>query len=263
MGITELIDKALDPYERKARLWPALLAGLPAFALIGIIYASQAGLVQQVIMLTASCGGLYLLASICRHMGKSLEPQLYESWGGKPTTQILRHRDPTIERVTKLRYHNFLVSKIGVPFPDSRFETRDPKAADEVYQSGVRWLLNQTRDAKVFGLLLQENIAYGFRRNALAVKPVALAIAIASLVWVLAAQGVIAGDKPSFVDVAALHSMTIPAWVCLGIPALMIPVWTLFVSKASVREAAFTYAETLLRACDVLSPSTSNKLLLQ
>jgi len=42
--------------------------------------------------------------------------------GGKPTTQLLRHRDTTIEAVTKRRYHLFLAGKINEAFPDAAQE---------------------------------------------------------------------------------------------------------------------------------------------
>jgi hypothetical protein len=108
---------------------------------------------------------------------------------------LLRHRDKTIEAVTKRRYHSFLAAKIKEAFPDKDQEAKNPEAADEVYQSGVRWLLNHTRpeDAKQFALLFRENIVYGFRRNALGTKPFGLVIAIGSLLWVLGKENVISG----------------------------------------------------------------------
>ena len=85
--------------------------------------------------------------------------------------------------MTKQRYHAFLAGKINVPFPDKNQEANNSMAADEVYQSGVRWLLNHTRpeDNKKFELIFKENVAYGFRRNALGVKPLGLVISAGSL----------------------------------------------------------------------------------
>ncbi|MEO8274487.1 MAG: hypothetical protein ABI620_10510, partial [Chloroflexota bacterium] len=77
-----------------------------------------------------------------REMGRRLEPNLFEAWGGKPSTQLLRHRNSTIDSVTKKRYHTFLATKINTAFPDEAQEKANPIAADEVYQSAIRWLLN-------------------------------------------------------------------------------------------------------------------------
>jgi len=58
---------------------------------------------------------------------------------------LLRHRDKTIDAITKRRYHSFLATKINHAFPDEAQERNNPDAADEAYQSGIRWLLNHTR----------------------------------------------------------------------------------------------------------------------
>lgn len=253
MGIAEALAKVTDPYERQARLWPALLAGLPLFALITLLYAPAINVGENLAMLAASCGGLYLLTNLCRDLGKRLESRLFESWGGKPTTQLLRHRDTTIEGVTKRRYHSFLAAKIGEPFPTKDEEAADPRAADELYQSAVRWLLNQTRDQSQFSLLLNENIAYGYRRNALGLKPIAILVAVGSLAWTLATQGVFTTNSATtFVNIESLVALPANALLSCGVSVVMLATWLFFFTKARVRNAAFTYAELLLRACDVL-----------
>ena len=164
-------------------------------------------------------------------------------------------RDPTIETVTKRRYHAFLAGKINVPFPDEDQEANDPRAADDIYQSGVRWLLNHTRpeDGKKFDLIFKENVAYGFRRNALGVKPFGLLLSIASFFWVLLTERILFAPGHRFIDTAAVSQMPETAVASLIVSSVMIVAWLLFFTRASARTAAFTYAETLLRACDLLS----------
>jgi hypothetical protein len=252
MGLNEIIEKVTDPYERTARLYPALLAILPLIALVAMLYGPQASPLTSVVMVAASCGGLYLMTNLGREWGKRLEPKLFKEWGGKPSTQLLRHRDDRIEGVTKERYHTFLAGKINKPFPTMEDEARNPDAADDIYQSGVRWLLNQTRDTKRFGLLFKENITYGFRRNALGVKPVGWSLSAISLLWVLATHGIISGSAEYFFSKEALMTLSETAIASLAVSGFMFVVWIMFFTKASTRTAAFTYAETLLRACDVL-----------
>lgn len=252
MGLAELVEKVTDSYERKARLYPALLALFPLIAMLAILYSPAGSVLTNIVMLTASCGGLYLMTSICREMGKRLEPGLYKRWGGKPTTVLLRHRDSTIDGVTKHRYHNFLASKIGEPFPDQEQEANNPDGADDVYQSAVRWLLNQTRDTQKFALLFKENITYGFLRNALGVKPIGLVISFCSAVWILFSNGVVTTPAKFYLDINALVALPDTAIISLSASAIMLAVWLLFFTQASARRAAFTYAETLLRACDEL-----------
>lgn len=250
--MNDLLAKLTDPYERNARLWPALLALFPAIVLAVALYGTKVSALTNSVMLAISCGGLYLMTNVCRELGKRLEPKLFEAWGGKPTTQLLRHRDTTIEGATKCRYHAFLSGKINNPFPDRNQEEANSNAVDELYQSGVRWLLNHTRDTKGFGLLFKENVSYGFRRNGLGVKPIGLVIAIVSLFWVLIGHGVITTPANYFINLSALMMMPEAAVTSLLASAFMIVIWVLFFTRDSVRTVAFTYAETLLRACDVL-----------
>jgi hypothetical protein len=254
MTFDDLVAKVTDPYERQARLYPALLALLPLLATLMLLCAHQAPSLSVVMTIAVSCGGLYLLTNLCREFGKRMEERLFRHWGGKPTTQLLRYRDTTIDAVTKRRYHSFLAAKINHPFPVEDQERHDPEAADEVYQSGIRWLLNHTRpdDSKKFDLLLKENISYGFRRNALGIKPFGLIISIVSLLWVLIATGVLFGSTRKFIDVGALFRMPASEVSCLTLSAAMVLIWVLFFTRASLRTAAFTYAEMLLRACDTL-----------
>jgi hypothetical protein len=252
MTLDDLVARVTDPYERPARLYPALLALLPLLALIMLLYGPKTTALTGAVTVAVSCGGLYLTTNLCRELGKHLEGKLYNEWGGKPTTQLLRHRDTNIEAVTKRRYHAFLAGKIDAAFPDKDQEAGNPAAADDVYQSGVRWLLNHTRpeDDKKFDLIFKENVAYGFRRNALGVKPFGLAVAVGSLLWVLAIEGVFFSASHRFIDMTAFARMPEPATASLIVSAAMIAAWMLFFTKASARTAAFTYAETLLRACD-------------
>lgn len=254
MTLDDIVSKVTDRYERPARLYPALLALLPLLTLIMLLYGPKATALTGAVTVVISCGGLYLTTNLCRESGKRLEEKLYRAWGGKPTTQLLRHRDPTIEGVTKRRYHEFLAGKINVSFPDKDREASDPAAADDIYQSGIRWLLNHTRaeDGRRFDLIFKENVAYGFRRNALGVKPLGLILAIGSLLWVLLAEEVVLNPNGRFIDMAAVSRIPEPALASLIVSAVMVVTWFLFFTKASARTAAFTYAETLLRACDSL-----------
>lgn len=252
MGLNDIIEKVTDPYERQARLYPALLALVPLFVLLASLYTAKVSSITNIVMILTSCGGLYLMTNVSRKSGARLEPKLYEIWGGKPTTQLLRHRDKTIDGVTKRRYHAFLSGKINVRFLTTEQEASHPAEADDLYQSAVKWLLNQTRDTKKFALLFKENIAYGFHRNALGLKPIGLLVSFGSLSWVLLSQKVITFSAKQYLDVNALIALPENAILSLVASVAMITVWLLYLTKASARNAAIIYAEMLLRACDSL-----------
>lgn len=246
MGLTDMLAKVTDPYERQARLYPALLAGLPLIVTATVLYGSNSVLTATSTVV-ASCGGLYLLANIAREQGRRLEPILYEAWGGKPTTQLLRHRDRNIEGPTKRRYHEFLSRTVSLQFPSETEEVSNPVAADEIYQSAVRWLLNHTRDKTKHKMIFDENIAYGFRRNAYGLKTIGIGICLATSIWVLISEGIVAVGEGIFLNPAGLSTSTM---ISLGVSGAMMLVWVSYFTEKTVRSAAFTYAETLLRACD-------------
>jgi len=252
MGLNEVIEKVSDPYERQARLWPALLAILPIIVVISTLYASKVSVFTNLVMIFASCGGLYLMTNVCRDMGKRLETELFLKWGGKPTTQLLRHKDITIDNMTKRRYHALLSSKINEQFPNPEQETTDPSAADNVYQSAVRWMLDHTRDTQKFAILFKENISYGFRRNALGVKPIGMSLSAISFTWVLFNQKVLTLSPGHYLDLSKFAFLSEGAMASLFTSVAMLSLWVGFFTESGLRRAAFTYAEMLLRACDVL-----------
>jgi hypothetical protein len=254
MTLDDIVSKVTDPYDRQARLYPALLCLLPLLALVALLYATNVSALTGVVTIAVSCGGLFLMTNICREMGKRLEGQLFREWGGKPTIQLLRHRDGVIDSISKRRYHAFLAAKINTAFPDAEQEKLDPAKADEAYQSGARWLLDHTRPdmGKQFDLLFRDNIAYGFRRNALGVKPLAITLALACLLWALAKAHVLFSAGGRIADWGALTQLSSAAVASLAVSGVMLLVWLFFFTKTSLRTSAFTFAQTLLRTCDTL-----------
>lgn len=231
-----------DHYTRQARLFPALLVMLPVGLAIVAWFPQKFigwGLLLGIAM---SCGLTALLAQIGRDLGKSKEPTLYEKWGGKPTTQLLRCANSYIDQHTKSRYKQKLQNVIAtITFPSAEEEKHAPDAADEVYVSCTKYLLEKTRDLKQFDLLYKENVNYGFRRNLWGMKPAGL---------ILAAGGLIAAAIPIYL----VRADTIPpvAVAASALNAALLIWWLLRIRPDWVRMAAFAYAERLLAACELL-----------
>lgn len=247
--MTETLARLLDPYERKARLMPALLVLAPLVAILWSIFGDKVDVKSGLAALLTACGVLFWMAKVVRNAGARLQDGLFTRWGGMPSTQLLRHRDSTIDPITKERYHQVLSKGIGKDFPSEAAEDAAPEAADLVYRSGIKWLIEQTRDPRRYACLLKENIAYGFHRNMLGLRPIAISVAAislgASLVWIGSAAQSIPGDysaklsKIEFEHVAAL---------IVSLSALLM--WIFGVTEAGVRAAAFAYGERLLQACE-------------
>lgn len=253
MSLADMLAKLPDPYDVRARLYPALLTLFPAMTAVSIAYESLAVRLSSLLLLAGSIGGLYLLATLAREFGERLEPRLFKLWGGIPTTQLLRHRDTLLEPETKRRYHKFLSAAISTKLPTAKQEKGDPDAADGIYKSSVRWLRDHTRDKTRFGLVFGENVSYGFRRNMLALKPVGVAICAACILVVLVNDGVLNFRASPLINSSAVKAIPETHGFVIAIEVVFAVIWIAFINKNYVRRAAFNYAETLLQACEMLA----------
>ncbi len=238
-----MIGSFLDPYDRKARLYPALLVMLvPAIVatLVAPVFSSQlAGLASLAIAL----GGLMLLSSLGREWGKRKEPKLFESWGGTPTTLMLLRATSPLDHLTLDRYRKVLEGKVpGLQFPDSTIEASDPTKVAAICESAVKWLREATRDTKKFALVFAENTNYGFRRNLLGVKPLAIVMCVLTLA-ATALHGWLSAD-------GNLSAVTVQSWSAVVVACIGLVVWGVVINADFVKTTAFAYATALLATCD-------------
>src|SRR5437016_6049647 len=155
----------LDSYGTRARLAPALLVGLPLALPIGALGVGDNPAWSFLWSLITYCGGSLLLAEFGRDVGREKQANLFVSWGGTPTTRMLRWREAG-NVVTLARYHQKIRELLPRQhIPTSEEEARDPAGADHVYADVTAFLRAQTRDREQFSLLFEENCTFGFRRN--------------------------------------------------------------------------------------------------
>src|SRR5437899_7423873 len=109
-------SKLFDHYSFRARLQPAFLALVPLA--LGAFAWAQPGAkwLTAIWSLLGAAGFTFFLANVARNRGKSIEPKLWESWGGTPTTQLLRHSGPGNSNLRE-RWHKQLSKLLGKPFP--------------------------------------------------------------------------------------------------------------------------------------------------
>ena len=243
MNLAQLVS---DPYNRRARLQPALLAILP-IALSALVMYPE--LESQAIMLVGTVGyfgGAMWLTQLGRGRGKKLEPELYDAWGGKPSVVFLRHSDTTISNATKHRYHAFLSTHVlCFRALTQEQEDNDLTGADEAYQSATDWLLANTRNANSFRLIFEENVNYGFRRNFWALKPVAITVDVGLLLLILLWLYIRYGSDDPVSDIRIFLAYTA---ISVHLIAVLV-----VVTKDWVRMTANSYASQLLAACDSLT----------
>ncbi len=236
-----ILRKFTDPYERKARLYPALLAGLPVVVVIAFYTEWFAFDAENALYISIAAAGLFWLTGKTRELGKGIENRLIAEWEGMPSVRLLRHRDSVLDRYTKKRYHKAATALADVKLPSPAEEGSNPTDADERYRAVTTALLSKTRDTSEYPLLFKENINYGFWRNLRGVRKIACALAaviVALGLWI---------DRTT---VISLQPPDGPELALVIIGSMMLIGWLTTVTDESVRQAAQNYAMRLLEALD-------------
>lgn len=232
---------SLDNYALKARTFPVLIVILPALVLTGYYVTGFEWYVRIPASVLAFSFVAYLLAQVGRDRGKKKEPNLYNLWGGKPTTQLLRHCNTHLDSNTKARYKKrFGEDLTDLHFPSPESEADDLAAADAVYESCTKHAIAVTRDAEKYPLLLKENTSYGFRRNLWAMKPWALVIIVGCILI------------HSFFATQSFSSVVLKPkeWFLAGFLILDLLFWLVIVVPGWIRIPAFAFAERLFETVD-------------
>ena len=254
--MTTIFELVKDPYERKARVVPGLLVALPVLVPLLCVYGAKHPVLTGVIGLLGGCGAIYALASVARGRGKQLEEMLVAKWGGMPTTIALRHRDKFLDGVSKQRYHSAITVKLGIVLPTAEEELASPDKADDIYVGATKRLRELTRSNKQ--LLLKENIAYGFHRNMLAMKPVGVVSCILGILYGLLIAKVLHVAPPHF-EPAHLADPGLAAGMTLLVSLALLAAWLLYFDQGAVRRMGFVYAERLFECLPSLPSSTPRK----
>lgn len=227
----------IDDYSVKARLYPCLLVLLPAFV-VGVYYITDFEKYYHYFTAVVALGLFtFVLAQFGRDRGKMKEPSLYDFFGGKPTTQILRFSDTHLDIITKNRYRQILTQKIlGIQMPTATEESSNPDDADIVYDSCAKFLISKTRDTTKYNLLFKENISYGFRRNLWALKDIAILIILFCIILhlIISTEG--------FKNFTPLTAESVGLNFFLLFTLL---VWIFVVRRNWIKFVAFSYAERL------------------
>ena len=162
--------RALDAYSIRTRWAPVLLVVLP---LLILCFSLVPGLPawNKLWPLLGAASIVILVDQLGRDGGKRLQPALWASWGGAPTTAALRHRDAA-NPVLLARQHERIAAIVGHALPTAHEERADPAGADHAYQAAIAVLIARTRGRrKEYPLIFTENCNYGFRRNMLGLRP--------------------------------------------------------------------------------------------
>jgi len=232
----------MNTYNIKARVYPLIITLIP-IVFVGIIYSFQLkSIYELLISLGITTSLFFLFSQIGRDKGKNLENELWKKWNGTPSTQILRFTNDTLDHHTKKRYHDFLKKKteIGQELTEL-FENENLIEADSIYTSWSKYLISKSRDTSKYNLLFQENINYGFRRNLLGLKPIALTIIFLLLIGSF-------GYSYFISNFELIYSQEL---LFTGIVLfLSLLFWLLIVNEKWIKYVAFEYAKRLMETID-------------
>lgn len=233
-----LRTNGLDRYDRNARLYPAFLCILPIFVVIALWLPAVWTLLGGLVSVVVGCGLIYFLAQIVRYLGREIERRLGDRVGRARSAILLSHADTFIPADTKARYHKYLRDR-GIKVPDAELERTNPAAANQAFRSAVDWLLEHTRPKAKASMLHNENIAYGFRRNLLGLKPIAIVL----LVLAICANGFLIVTKDD-------QTRMIAAGVVELFLLLALVAWLYVVRPGFVEDAAVAYGQRFLAHCE-------------
>jgi len=246
-------SKVLDPYKYRARVKPALLLVLPVVIYVMAFFEAARSLGGVLSTFLVSFGVIAFAASQMSSKGNKLQDKLFKTWGGAPTTMVLRHSDDTVERPTKKRYMQRLAELIKdfVIITEAE-EKADSKAADEMYRSATNFLREKTRDTTKYSMIFNENVDYGFARNLTACKSFGIVLTLTCLVLCLVGLYLELGVPLQELSLAALakHPILLAA---TGVELIILLCWIFLVNHDWVRVRGFAYAKRLFASCEEVS----------
>jgi hypothetical protein len=237
-----------DYYNFRARLQPAFLALVPLA--IGVFAWAPPGAKWATALwsLLGSAGFTFFLANLARNKGKQLEPELWKVWGGGPTTALLRHAG-TANPVLRERWHQQLAKASGLPLPTIDQERDDPRRADEMYEAATRILIGKMRDTRVYPFVFRDNVNYGFCRNLLALRKLAL---VCAAIGLCASSGSALWSWKSTFD-------NYPSLGCVAVNVALLLWWLFTVNSNWVKVPAMNYAQHLFEGLEKLAEPKARK----
>ena len=188
------------------------------------------------------------MAQVGRDRGREKEKELFQSWGGKPTTRLLRYAGCENPVLVTRRHTTLQKVLADIHLPTESEESANAQHADNIYDTCVRWLLEQTRDQKKFNLLFEENCNYGFRRNLWGMKPMGIVRCI---------LGFLLGLSVVMIHMQAHAAVSPIAYGGLACTLALLIFWIVWCNPSWIKLSADAYAERLLAAPDTFGSAAA------
>jgi hypothetical protein len=176
------ILKFVSPYELRARVLPGMLLVLP-IAMAAIAWVPGMDVFTSLATVATAClPAGYIVGQWMRDRAEPHQSALFDSWGGAPTTIILRWNDLTIPPMQKEQIRSRLQRLEDHPWPTAIDTAAAPQHADQCFQSLVAKVLADARTHQDgYERLNLANAHYGFLRNCLYSRSLALSVCAACI----------------------------------------------------------------------------------
>lgn len=173
------MDIVFDTYEMRARVAPSVIVAFPILVTLWFWFPATGSSWQ---ILTGSgilsVALLYGFTFVVRWLGRAGEKSLWQSWGGAPSTRVLRWRDSTLNKDVKTRISEATFTSLGIHLLSETEEQASPHTADQRIESCFLRIKEVLRLRDKDGLWLKHNAEYGFARNLLGCRSLFLILGV-------------------------------------------------------------------------------------
>ena len=224
----------LDSYERRARLTPGLLAVAPVVVLLIALGLEKNVVVSATLGVLSFGVGTYLLSVIVANLGRRLQDELWKSWGGPPTSQLLRAHSNKSSISQRSIWRSAIESVTGVALLPAAQEVTEPGRADELIAAAIGQVRHLGQD-RHYPLIAAENAQYGLERNLYGSRWLGRALSLACFVALAIALKVVA-------------PLSVTLLIGTLVELVLSVLWFIIPSEGRMKDAAFRYGEQLLQA---------------
>jgi hypothetical protein len=221
----------VDSYDLKARYAPALIVSLPVLITLWTCFYSETQHISKLVSGILSAAILYFMSVLVRSYGKKFEKELWKSWGGSPSTQLVLWNNKRIGEGLKAKYHECVQKESGLPMPTKEQEESDPKQAESMIDDAFKRVKGVIRKHDKNGLWSIANAEYGFARNLLGSRKLWIIITLVCL----ATSGACLWFSFSNIVLTGFVLLVLNLIGCIVFSQQVLPTYT--------KQVAFRYAE--------------------
>jgi len=178
----KLLNQFFDRYGREARLYPTVLALLPAYLIMLTVFTSYdeaAAYVKLTFGLFLTFVFIYFGTDITRNVGKLLEMKIFGDEFYFPTTSLLLHSNTRFSQEKRQQLCNKICNEFNITFLTQEEETLNELEARKRVKEVTGLMRQKLGNGR---LLLQYNIRYGFWRNLIASTPFSITLCFISAI---------------------------------------------------------------------------------